>query len=77
MQVLNGMDLLAGKRSENNRMGSITQPSQFLTRDQKNEAWSASVMDWIEWQGLRQLRRTSNKMLKNFKLANGQIEKGD
>ena len=34
-------------------------------------------MDWFEWQGQRQLRRNARRLLKNYKLANGIIDKSD
>ena len=36
MQVINAMGLKAGKKAEYNRMGSITQPLQFLTKEDKD-----------------------------------------
>jgi len=77
MQILNAMQLKAGAKAEPNKMGSLTQPTQFLSRDQKDEQWCAWNMDWLEWQGLKQLRRKSRRLLKNYKLANGIIDRTD
>lgn len=58
-------------------MGTITQPVQFLLRDEKDESWGAWNMDWLEMQGLKQIRRNARRLLKNYKLANGIIDKTD
>lgn len=77
MKVLNAMDLKSGKKSEYNRMGSLTQPIQFLPRDQKDEEWTNNNLDWLEWQGLKQLRRNARRLMKNYKLGKGIIDKSD
>ena len=77
MQILNAMQLKAGKRAEQNRMGSITQPLQFLPRSEKNEEWAAWNADWLEWQGLKQIRINARRLAKNYKLANGIIDRSD
>src|SRR5690606_17951407 len=77
MKVLNAMDLKSGKKADYNKMATITQPIQFLPREEKDDDWAAWNMDWFEWQGLKQLRRNSRRLLKNYKLANGIIDKSD
>lgn len=77
MQVLSAMDLKSGKRAKQNRMGSITQPIQFLSRKEKDEQWTADNLDWLEWNGLKQLRKNSPRLLKNYKIAKGEIDKSD
>jgi hypothetical protein len=77
MEVLNAMDLKKGKKADYNKMSNLTQPIQFLSKKNKNEEWSAWNMDWFEWQGLKQLKRNSRRLLKNYKLANGIIDKSD
>jgi hypothetical protein len=77
MEIFNGMQLKSGKKAEYNRMGSITQPLQFLAEKEKDEAWSAWNMDWLEWNGLKQIRRNARRLMKNYKLAEGLIDKGD
>jgi hypothetical protein len=77
MKVLNAMQLKAGAKAEHNRMGSITQPIQFLTRDEKDEEWTAWNLDWLEWNGLKQIRRNARRLMKNYKLAKGVIDKAD
>ena len=79
MKVLNALDLKSGKKAEPgyNKMGTLTQPIQFISKKNKDEEWTAWNMDWFEWQGLKQLRRNARRMLKNYKLANGVIDKTD
>lgn len=77
MKVLNAMQLKAGAKAEYNRMGSITQPIQFLPRDEKDQEWTAWNLDWLEWQGLKQIRRNARRLMKNYKLAKGIIDKND
>lgn len=77
MKVLNAMQLKAGAKSEYNRMGSITQPIQFIPREEKDDNWAAWNLDWLEWNGLKQLRRNARRLMKNYKLAKGIIDKSD
>jgi hypothetical protein len=77
MQVLNAMQLKSGKKADYNRMGSITQPLQFLPKSEKDPEWSAWNMDWLEWNGLKQLRKNSRRLMKNYKLAKGTIDRND
>ena len=77
MQVLNAMQLKSGKKAEYNRMGSITQPLQFLPRKEKDPEWTAWNLDWLEWNGLKQLRRNARRLMKNYKLAKGVIDRAD
>jgi hypothetical protein len=77
MQVLNAIDLKNGKKSKHNRMGSITQPLQFIPRVEKDEEWAAWCLDWLEWNGLKQIRRNARRLMKNYKLAKGIIDKSD
>lgn len=77
MQIYNALDLKNGKKADYNKMATLTQPVQFLSKDEKNKEWAAWNLDWFEWQGLKQLRRNARKLLKNYKLANGIIDKSD
>jgi hypothetical protein len=58
-------------------MGTLTQPIQFLPKEQKDKEWGCWNMDWFEMEGLRQLRRNARKLLKNYKLANSIIDRTD
>lgn len=77
MQVFNALQLKNGAKVDANRMGTFTQPVQFLPAKDKTEAWGAWNMDWYEMQGLKQIRRNARKLLKNYKLASGIIDKTD
>ncbi len=70
MKVYNAMQLKNGAKSEYHRMGTLTQPIQFLPKVEKDELWAAWNIDWFEMQGLKQLRRNARRLLKNYKLAN-------
>lgn len=75
--VINAMQAKKGVKSDYTRMGTLTQPIQFLPKDQKDEEWGCWNMDWFEMEGLRQLRRNARKLLKNYKLANSIIDRTD
>lgn len=77
MQVYNALQLKKGAKVEQNRMGAITQPLQFLPQKRKDEEWAAWNLDWLEWEGIKQLRKNSRRLMKNYKLAQGLIDKSD
>jgi hypothetical protein len=77
MKIFNAIQLKNGAKADNQRLGTITQPVQFLQRKEKTEDWGAWNMDWLEMQGLKQIRRNARRLMKNFKLANGIIDKTD
>ena len=77
MQIYNAMDLKAGKKADYNKMGTLTQPIQFISEKEKNEEWRAWNLDWLEFQGMKQLRRNARRLMKNYKLAKGIIDKQD
>lgn len=77
MKVYNALQLKNGAKVEQNRFQSITQPLQFLPAKEKDEDWAAWNMDWLEWQGLKQLRINARRLMKNYKLAEGIIDKSD
>jgi hypothetical protein len=77
MQVYNALQLKKGAKTEQNRLGSITQPLQFLPKKDKTEEWAAWNLDWLEWQGLKQIRRNVRRLMKNYKLAKGIIDRSD
>ena len=64
MEVYNAMQLKGGKKAKHNRMGNITQPIQFLPTKEKDDDWAAWNMDWLEWEGLKQIRRNANRIMK-------------
>ena len=77
MEVLNALDLKKGKKAEINRMGTLIQPTQFVPMVEKTPEWMAWNADWLEFQGLKQIRRNARRLLKNYKLAKGIIDKTD
>ena len=76
-RIINAMQAKAGAKVEKNKMGTLEQPTQFLSEKKKNEEWFAWNIDWIEVQGQKQLKRNSRRLLKNYKLAKGIIDKTD
>ena len=77
MKIINAMQTKAGAKVERRKMGDLTQPVQFLKAKDKDQDWGAWNMDWYELIGLKQVKRNSRKLLKNYKLANGIIDKTD
>ncbi len=76
-KIVNALQLKNGAKADYNRMGTLTQPVQFLAAADKDTAWGAWNLDWLEMQGMKQIRRNARKMLKNYKLANGIIDRTD
>ncbi len=77
MQIYNAMQLKAGAKVEYNKMGTLNQPIQFIPRSEKDTDWAAWNLDWLEWKGLQHVRRNARRLMKNYKLAKGIIDKGD
>ena len=77
MEILNAIDLKKGKRTKKNRFGVFTQPIQFIPQDEKDEEWAKWNMDWLEWQGIKQIMAKARRIMKNYKLAKGVIDKTD
>ena len=77
MQIINALQAKKGVKTSHNRMGSITQPLQFLSEKDKDDEWAAWNLDWLEWNGLKQIRRNARKIMKNYKLAKGIIDRTD
>jgi hypothetical protein len=79
MKVFNAMQLKSGAKAESGypTTSSLTQPIQFLPAKEKNDDWAAWNLDWLELQGMQFLRQNARKLLKNYKLAKGIIDKTD
>lgn len=79
MKVVNAMQLKNGAKADVGYQGStsLTQPIQFLPAAKKTGDWAAWNLDWLEVQGMNFLKENSRKMLKNYKLAKGIIDKTD
>jgi len=78
MKVFNALQLKNGAKGEGYpTSSSLTQPIQFLPAKKKNDDWYAWNIDWLELQGIEFLRHNARKLLKNYKLAKGIIDKTD
>jgi hypothetical protein len=78
MRVLNAMQMKNGAKAESGpTFSSLTQPTQFLPFREKTDDWAAWNLDWLELQGIEFLRVNSRRLLKNYKLAKGVIDKSD
>jgi hypothetical protein len=79
MKVFNAMQLKNGAKAESGypTTASLTQPIQFLPAKKKDDNWAAWNLDWLELQGMQFLRQNARKLLKNYKLAKGIIDKTD
>jgi len=56
MKILNALQLKAGAKADHTRLLSVLQPLQFLPLDEKDQEWASWNMDWLEWNGLKQIR---------------------
>ena len=80
MRVLNALQMKKGAKADSKDFpstASLTQPVQFLSAKKKDDDWAAWNLDWLELEGIEYLRKTSRKVLKNYKLAKGIIDKTD
>lgn len=77
MQIINAIQAKEGVKTKPNKIGTITQPLQFLPKIEKDQQWAAWNLDWVEWQGLKQIKRNARRLMKNYKLAKGLIDKSD
>jgi hypothetical protein len=77
MQIYNALQLKDGAKVEYNKMGTLIQPFQFVSEKEKDDQWRAWNLDWLEFQGMKQLRRNARRLMKNYKLAKGIIDKQD
>ena len=80
MKVYNALQLKNGAKADTKSYPattSLTQPVQFLPAKKKNDDWAAWNLDWLEIQGMNFLRSNARKLLKNYKLAKGIIDKTD
>ncbi len=79
MQLYNALQLKKGAKVKGNEItsSSLTQPTQFISNKEKDENWAAWNLDWLEMRGMEYLRSNARKLLKNYKLAKGIIDKTD
>ena len=77
MKIYNALQLKKGAKADYTRMFGVTQPLQFLPAKEKDIEWAAWNMDWLEWNGLKQISKNARRLMKNYKLAAGIIDKSD
>ena len=59
-------------------MPTLSQPLQFIPAKEKDDDWAAWNLDWLETtRGMKQLKKNARRLLKNYKLAKGIIDKTD
>lgn len=76
--VLTARDMLNGYVANNydQNIYNMT-PLQMIPEEEKDEDWKKWNLDWLERAGLRQLSKESKKLVKNYHLANGILDKSD
>jgi len=78
MKVYNALQLKKGAKVDKGPVNaSLSQPLQFIPASDKDEDWAAWNLDWLEMRGMEQLQKNSRRLLKNYKLAKGIIDKTD
>ena len=78
MKVYNALQLKKGAKVDKGPVNaSLTQPLQFISAKKKDDDWAAWNLDWLETKGMDQLKKNSRRLLKNYKLAKGIIDKSD
>jgi hypothetical protein len=78
MQIKNALQIKKGEGKIDKRgFNSFTQPIQFLSKYEKDQDWAMHNLDWLEWQGVKQISYNAKRLMKNYKLAKGTIDKSD
>lgn len=80
MEILSSYDISVLKKKGKNKVGEWMNnmfPVQFVTDKEKTLQWASQTMNWIEQQGMLQLRRNVNWMQKNYAIANNILDKRD
>ena len=78
MKVYNALQLKKGAKVDKGPVNaSLTQPLQFIPAKDKDDDWAAWNLDWLEVRGMDQLKKNARRLLKNYKLAKGIIDKTD
>lgn len=78
MKVYNALQLKNGAKVDKSPVNaSLSQPLQFIPSKKKNDEWAAWNLDWLELKGMDQLKKNARRLLKNYKLAKGVIDKTD
>ena len=74
LQLKNGAKAKTGSRSCKFKFNTTC---TIFTSKTKNDDWAAWNLDWLEIQGMNFLKKNARKLLKNYKLAKGIIDKTD
>lgn len=75
MDIISSYQLKKGKVAKPDLTGLYNyQPLQFLPDKEKDDEWAAQNINFIDWQGLDQIRRRASWMMTNYKLCIGDIE---
>ena len=62
MQIKNALQIRKGDGDMKPKgFNTFTQPIQFLPKNEKDEDWCMHNMDWLEWQGVKQLRANARR----------------
>ena len=79
MELYSSLDLKKGAKIKETGTGwdEFSQPLQFLPISKKTEEWAAHNMDWLERNGLEQIKKNARRLMKNYRLADGIIDKTD
>jgi hypothetical protein len=79
MRVLNALQIKNGVGVGQRRSGTtlLTRPLNFVSETEKDEDWAMDHMDWLEEEGINQIRRKAPSMLKKYRLAQGVIDRSD
>lgn len=76
--ILTARDLLSGYVANNNDFNLYNMsPLQMIPNREKDEDWKKWNLDWLERAGIRQITKESRKLIKNYHLANGILDKTD
>ena len=81
MEILSGFDIMVKKKKskypEASGWTTLMQPIQFVEDKDKTMEWASATMNFMENQGMIQLRRNLNWMNRNYQLINNEIDKRD
>tara|TARA_R110001592_G_scaffold126655_4_gene338062 strand:+ start:9335 stop:12088 length:2754 start_codon:yes stop_codon:yes gene_type:complete len=78
MKVYNALQLKKGAKIDKGPLNAtLSQPLQFIPAKEKDDDWAAWNLDWLETKGMKQLKKNARRLLKNYKLAKGIIDKTD
>jgi hypothetical protein len=78
-QVKSSYDIMSGTDDLFNTSSAlpIVQPLQMIPFKLKDEKWMRQNVDYIEWQGLLQIKEKAKRLLKNYNLSAGILNKSD